>query len=240
MTEFGPVCEIPGLGPDAYARWRTSDVGAVAERLERKLILELAGNVRDRSVLDIGCGDGELAVELSKRGASVVGIDSSETMIEAAKHKAEEHRADIDFQVATAQNLPFPPEHFDVVVAVTVLCFVENAASVFQEIHRVLRPGGHLVIGELGKWSSWAAARRIRGWLGSSLWRRGRFRTAGELRVLSNQAGFVAGPVRGAVYFPRFGPAARLLAPYDPYLSRLTTVGAAFLAVRAVKPPLTC
>ena len=63
----------------------------------------------------------------------------------------------------------------------TVLCFVQDAAPVFAEIIRVLRPSGKLMIGELGKWSSWAAARRIRAWLGSLLWRRGRFRTATEL-----------------------------------------------------------
>ena len=132
--------------------------------------------------------------------------------------------------------MPFPAESFDVVVAVTILCFVENAAPVFHEIARVLRPGGRLVIGELGKWSTWAAERRIRAWLGSRLWRHGRFRTARELRSLAEQAGLVAGPVRGAVYYPRWAPIMRLLTPFDAALGRLTTAGAAFLALSASKP----
>ncbi|MDJ0947337.1 MAG: hypothetical protein QNJ94_00300 [Alphaproteobacteria bacterium] len=53
---------------------------------------------------------------------------------------------------------------------------------------RVLRPGGRFVIGKLHKWSSWAAQRRLRAWLGSALWRRGRFRTAGELGRLAQIA----------------------------------------------------
>jgi ubiquinone biosynthesis O-methyltransferase len=231
MVEAEPVCDIPGLGPEAYARWRASGVGAITERLERRLILELVGDARGRSVLDVGCGDGDLAVELSKRGANVVGIDASDAMIEAAKHRAERDQVDVDFRVATAQHLPFPAEQFDIVVAVTILCFVDDAVPVFKEMARVLRPGGQLVIGELGKRSSWAAARRIRGWLGSPLWRKGRFRRAGELRELANQAALVARPVRGAVYYPRFGLAAKALAPLDRAFSRLTTVGAAFLAL---------
>lgn len=64
-----------------------------------------------------------------------------------------------------------------------------------------------------------------------------RFRTASELRSLASGAGLAPGPVQGAIYYPRCRRAARLMAPYDPSLSRLTTFGAAFLALAAVKPP---
>jgi ubiquinone/menaquinone biosynthesis C-methylase UbiE len=68
----------------------------------------------------------------------------------------------------------------------TVLCFVDDAASVLREEARVLRPGGRLIMGELGKRSSCAAQRRMRLWLGSSMWRKGRFRTGRELYVLAD------------------------------------------------------
>lgn len=239
MTEAQPVCDLPGLLPEDYARWRGSEVGAITERLERQLILELVGDVRGRSVLDVGCGDGDLAVLLARNGADAVGIDASVRMIDAARHRAAREQISVAFEVATARHMPFPSERFDIVVAVTILCFVQDAAPVFGEIARVLRPGGRLVIGELGRWSTWAAARRVRGWLGSPLWRQGRFRTAQELQALARQAGLTPGAVRGAIYYPRSRLAARLLAPCDGHIARLTTNGAAFIALRATKPRQT-
>ena len=65
------VCPIPELGPEAYARWRNSVLGSITERRELELILELLGDVTGQRVLDVGCEDGTLAVELSQRGAAL-------------------------------------------------------------------------------------------------------------------------------------------------------------------------
>lgn len=236
MTNGEPSCANSEFGPELYAQWRDSVVGDITDRLEQKLILDLAGDVGGRWVLDVGCGDGALAGELWKRGAVVVGIDASPAIIEPARARAREHKADIAFYVATAEHLPFPTHQFDLVTAITILCFVENAAPVFADVARVLRPGGRFVIGELGKWSLWAVSRRMRAWFGSQLWRMARFRTANELQALAKQAGLIPGPVRGSIYYPRSAVAARLLSPYDPLVGRYTTVGAAFLALSATKP----
>jgi ubiquinone biosynthesis O-methyltransferase len=236
MNTTGQACDIPDLGPDVYARWRASEIGAITERLEGRLILGMAGDLAGRDVLDVGCGDGTFALELTRRGAVVTAVDASPAMIDAARDRAKQHHANATFQVATAEKLPYPAGQFDIVTAITILCFVEDAAPVFREMTRVLRPGGRLIIGELGRWSFWAAKRRIRAWLGSRLWRRGRFRTAGELQDLADQAGLAVECVRGAIYYPRWALAARLMSRYDPLLSQLTTIGAAFLALAATKP----
>jgi ubiquinone biosynthesis O-methyltransferase len=228
---------LPNLGPDVYAQWRASGIGAITEQLQHRLILSLLGDIGGRRVLDVGCGDGDLAIELRRRGAYVTGIDTSSDMIAAAKARAKREGVEIECVVGAGERIPFAAESFDAVVAVTILCFVANANPVFREIARVLRPGGLLVIGELGKWNLWAVSRRLRAWLGSRLWRLGRFRTPRELRRLANQAALTAGPVHGCVYYPRWHRAAQLLAPYDAALSRVTTFGAAFLALSAMKHP---
>jgi len=160
---------MPGLGPGLYAEWRAADIGVITDRLERALILDLAGTVAGLRALDVGCGDGDLALELWERGAQVTGIDASPEMIDAARLQAKNRKAAIAFEVAAAEHLPFASEQFDIVIAITILCFVKDPAPVFREMARVLRPGGRVVIGDLGRWSSWAATRRVRAWCRSAL-----------------------------------------------------------------------
>ncbi len=223
------------VGPAAYEAWRSSALGAVTEALEHRLVLELAGDLAGCSVLDVGCGDGMLALAAWRRGAQVMGVDPDGRMVSVARERADALGASVTFLSAYGERLPFPNQHFDVAFAVTVLCFLPNAAAILCEMTRVLRPGGRLVIGELGKWSSWAAHRRLRGWLGSPIWRSARFRTATELRALVEQAGLEVCEVRGAIYYPPVGALARLMAPVDLAIGRLTTFGAAFIAVQAAR-----
>jgi SAM-dependent methyltransferase len=106
---------------------------------------------------------------------------------------------------------------------------VKYASPVFREIARVLKPGSRLVVGELGKWRTWAVERRIRGLA--------RFEALG-MRVpshsrwpasLARTSGLQPLPVCGAIYYPRAIWAAGLLAPRDPQISSVTNTGASFL-----------
>ena len=138
-----------------------------------------------------------------------------------------------------AEILPFKDAEFDLVLAVTTLCFIQDAKRVVREVTRVLKSGGRLVIGELGRWSFWAAHRRVRGWFGNSTWKTAMFRTTEDLRDLADAAGLNVAETHGAVHYPPCGFAARLLAPVDLWLGRQTTFGSAFIAVLAVKPLTT-
>lgn len=221
------------IGVERYRAWRSDVLGRVTEAIEHRLLLALLGNVAGRSVLDAGCGDGTLALELARRGAVVVGVDVDGDMI--AHAQARTGRLSARFEVGRIEALPFVDASFDVVVAVTVLCLVADPARAVAEIARVLRPGGVLVVGELGRFSVWAAWRRLRGLLGAETWRRSRFFTSGELRALAAGVGLRVETVAGAVYYPPLDWAARLLGPMDGAFARLGPFGAAFLAMKAVK-----
>lgn len=225
------------FGPGVYADWRRSSLGEITEALEHRVILSLAGPLQDRSVLDVGCGDGTLAAVIARAGAvRVSGCDIDQRMVARAWARGISDGIHIDLAVARSQALPFPDDTFDVVTCITVLAFVPDTDNALREMARVLRPGGRLVIGDLGRWSLWAVRRRIRGWFGAKLWRTARFRTAKELAALAAGAGLIVGPVQGAIFFPPWVTLARVMAPLDPLLGKVTTVGAAFLAIQATKP----
>ncbi len=223
------------IGPGACAAWRASSLGAITEAIEQRLIFGSMGKLRGARVLDVGCGDGSLVCAAAERGATAYGVDADPAMLAAASARMERAGVEATFLEARLESLPFADAEFNVVVAVIVLCFLADAAGAVREMVRVLRPGGCLVIGDLGRWSLWAAWRRVRGWFGSGTWAAARFRTASELRALAAQAGLGAVMVRGAVFYPPIALLARAMAPFDPSLGRTATFGAAFVALRAIK-----
>ncbi|NUW36332.1 methyltransferase domain-containing protein [Nonomuraea sp. SMC257] len=111
---------------------------------ERPAMLELAGDVTGRRILDAGCGSGPLFAELRDRGAVVTGIDASAGILEKARQRL---GADADLRVADlAGPLPFPDDTFDDVIASLVLHYLEDWGPTLAELRRVLRPGGRLLI----------------------------------------------------------------------------------------------
>jgi ubiquinone/menaquinone biosynthesis C-methylase UbiE len=223
------------IDPELYARWKESCLGALTERIEEDAIFRLAGDLGGKRVLDLGCGDGTYSIAAFQRGAHVTGIDISNAMLDSAKRRAAACGASVNWRQASAESIPYDPGTFDFVLAVTILCFIKNPLQAVQEVSRVMRPGGSFVIGELGRYSAWALSRRVRGWLGSSMWRDTHFWTLGELQRLLQQAGFRVTASRACVYYPPFNLAARIVGEHDHAFSFLGQVGAAFVAVRAEK-----
>jgi ubiquinone/menaquinone biosynthesis C-methylase UbiE len=226
----------PAVAAQAYARWRATTLGRITERVETRAVFDLIGELRGKRVLDVGTGDGTYAIEAAARGGVVTALDAEPEMLAAARARAAARRVEVTLRPGRAEALPFDDASFDVVMAVTVLCFVPDAGGAVCEMARVLVPGGRLVVGELGRFSVWAAGRRVRAWFGSSTWRRARFRSRADLERLARGAGLDVTEVHGAVFFPPRALAARLAAPFDPLLTRLRVPGAAFLVLAADKP----
>lgn len=219
-----------------YARWRATTLGRITERLEVELVFALLGPVAGLRVLDVGTGDGTYALEAAARGARVTALDASADMLAEARERA--GSTAVVFVEGRAEALPFADGSFDVVVAVTVLCLVPDRETALREMARVLAPGGRLVLGELGRHSSWALERRLRGWLSGSAWKHAHFWTRAELARSVEQVGLRVRDVRGSVFYPPSAFAARLVSPFDGALRRARAPFPAFLALLA-DPPRT-
>ncbi len=222
------------IGPAAYDAWRRTPLGALTERLEYGLVFETAGRLDGLRVLDVGSGDGMFAIKAAQRGAAATGVDPDPATLAAAADRARAMGVSLRLGGGRAEQLPFADGTFDMVISIAVLCFVADADAAIREMARVLRPGGRLILGELNRWSSWAAIRYAKGLAGSRTWRRARFRTAAQLRRSVSAAGLSVVSVNGAVFYPPLAAAARLLAPWDRWLGRRTTFGAALVVVAAV------
>ena len=110
-------------------------------------VANIAGglDMRDKRVLDIGCGIGGPAFFLARNyGANVVGIDLEPQLIEIAKQSAKKHglEAKTEFQVVEAGPLGFPDESFEFVVSSGAFTQISNKLEMFKEVLRVLKPGG--------------------------------------------------------------------------------------------------
>jgi len=110
-------------------------------------MLALLGDVRGRRVLDLGCGEGGYARELASRGATVVAVDGSERLVEVARRRAEAAGLAVEHHSRNANALDgLADGDFDLVLAAMSLMDVEDYPGAIREAHRVLRPGGALVM----------------------------------------------------------------------------------------------
>jgi len=129
-------------------------VGAISlghEGKMREATLSLARLREGEKILDVGCGTGTLTLAASRLvGATgeLHGIDAAPEMIERARQKAAKVGIPARFETAVVERLPYPDDFFDVVLSSLMLHHlpVKLRGKALQEMYRVLKPGGRLLI----------------------------------------------------------------------------------------------
>jgi 2-polyprenyl-6-hydroxyphenyl methylase/3-demethylubiquinone-9 3-methyltransferase len=104
------------------------------------------GHSRSLDVLDVGCGPGELSFLFAELGHRVTGFDINESLVEIARHRANDRNLDVEFALASADSLPFEDCSRDICVAPELLEHVPDWEACIEELTRVLRPGGVLFL----------------------------------------------------------------------------------------------
>lgn len=113
------------------------------------IVAEEAEVGRGHHVLDVACGTGVAAAAARQRvgdDGTVVGLDPNGDMLAVAERR----HPDIKWQTGRAESLPFPDAAFDAVVSQFGFMFFEDKAGALQEMMRVLRPGGRMVVAVCG------------------------------------------------------------------------------------------
>jgi ubiquinone/menaquinone biosynthesis C-methylase UbiE len=130
---------------DKLANWYSARKwGSYEFKIQLPAISDLLGNLRGKSLIDIGCGPGTYSVEFAKRGANVLGIDLSRKMLNNAGDSAKMADAKLTLQKADVRLIPYLDNSFD--IAVIILTILND--RILEEAARVLKPGGLLLFSD--------------------------------------------------------------------------------------------
>jgi ubiquinone/menaquinone biosynthesis C-methylase UbiE len=147
---------VPALRFDALTRIYDPVVAITSrEGAFKRRLLEHARIKNGEAVLDVACGTGTLAIELKKDHpqAKVSALDGDRAILQRAKAKAKEAGVKVDFQRGMSNEMPYDARSFDVVVSTLFFHHLtdEAKADTAEEIRRVLRLGGRVLIADWGR-----------------------------------------------------------------------------------------
>ncbi|MFC2021346.1 class I SAM-dependent methyltransferase [Chloroflexota bacterium] len=215
---------------ERYDQWFTEPIGKLVQEIEGELVRDLVDSRPGEKVLDAGCGTGIFTIDFLIAGAQVVGLDISEPMLSVACKRNKGY----DFFAVRGdmQHLPFKDNSFDKTVSITALEFIADAKSAIDELFRVTRSQGCVVVATLNSLSPWAARRKAKTQRGQRhILEDAIFRSPDELLDCSPHSGVA----KTAIHFQKdCDPARAIEIERIGQLQGLDT--GAFVAVRWEKP----
>ena len=156
-------------------------------------------------ILDIGCGGGLISEPLARLGAAVTGIDASEANIAVARAHARGADLEIDYRLASAEELAAAGERFDAVLALEVVEHVADLDAFLAAAATLVRPGGAFIASTLNRTPksllfAILGAEYVLGWLPRGTHRWDRFLKPSEFAAALRRQGLKERDIRGLVY----------------------------------------
>lgn len=116
--------------------------------LEEKLIKSFIGNVKNKDILDLGCGTGRYTLPLAKKGANVVGVDFSKAMLKKAKIKAKQTGVKVELINEDITKYS-PKKKFDTVLSMLVQGHIKNIDKLIENISKASKLNTEVIISNL-------------------------------------------------------------------------------------------
>jgi SAM-dependent methyltransferase len=133
------------LSPETIARYRAP---AETTIFPLEYAFHLLGDVRGKTILEYGCGDGENTVVLANRGAKIIALDISAELLDLARKRLDVNGCDdVELLIGSAHSLPLPDESVDVIFGMAILHHLELELAA-REVLRVLKKGGRAIFEE--------------------------------------------------------------------------------------------
>lgn len=132
---------------------------------ERLIVIDFLMKQNFNSVLEVGSGRGRFALSIGKMfpNAKIIGIDISKEMVDFSNKLVKENNLkNVEFKLGNANKLDFLPNLFDITICLQVLMHIPNQINVINELIKVTKPNGIIILNQINSNHSWRI--KLRGW----------------------------------------------------------------------------
>jgi SAM-dependent methyltransferase len=140
--------DVAGFKERQRSMWSAGDYSLVARRIESvgEYVAQRAGAGTGVELLDVATGSGNVSIPAAQAGARVTGLDLTPSLLEAQRARAAQAGVEVELVEGDAEELPFAAAAFDRVTSCFGVMFAPRQELAAQELLRVARPGGRIVL----------------------------------------------------------------------------------------------
>ena len=214
---------------EKYDLWFETPMGRLIKGYESKLVLRMLAPEPGEVILDAGCGTGIFTGDILETGARIVGLELALAMV----HRARNRCPGRTFQpvLGDMRRLPFADDSFHKAISITAIEFVQDARIAVEELFRVTKSGGTIVLATLNSLGPWAQRRKEAAKKGHPLFRHAIFRSPKDMKSFSP----VECIIKTAIHFEK-NDDLEIAQKIEKLGSKRGLNTGAFLAARWIKP----